>query len=160
MRSNTVYVLVAVVMLALMIYAVHSSMKVPSNLPYAQSTLRIARQLAACDVGEVVIILDGRPSERRSGRMLKLERGRDDRDIALLLDGIKRSRVAKREVNTNNGDMIMVKKTDHSGGLTIQGCFDPDVAPVISDTLESDDLGKIVYGIFRRRGIEPRGERR
>ena len=88
--------------------------------------------------------------------MLTLKPRRDDREILQLLGSIKHLRVSGRENNVDETDRIGIKVKRGGGGVTITGRFDPARAPVVSGVFCSDNLGLIVYDIFRRKGIEPR----
>ncbi len=154
MRGRVLHAVALAAILVFVGYACILIIGVPHSdpLPAARIRAKMARQIQVKEVAKIMILLD-----EPLGQMLVLERGRDDRDIEILLGSIKRLRVPERENRVNETDRIGVSKLKpHSGGMIITGRFDPARAPVVSRTLLSEDLGTVVYDIFRRRGIEPR----
>jgi len=132
-------------------YVVLVSMNVPGNRAGAERLVQAISRIQLRDVDRTVVMLD-----EPGGRTLTLTRERDEAEIARLLHCVKRVRVASREINVNESDRLVVIGRGRSSGVTILGRFDPDRAPVISDTLQSDALAASVYGVFRRHGFEPR----
>lgn len=77
---------------------------------------------------------------------------------------MKRVRVSDRDYRYlgPGRDVIILWGASRNGTPTsqrVEGDFYPDRAPVISATLRSDDLAKVVYSILRAKGIKPRSGR-
>ncbi len=79
------------------------------------------------------------------------------KDIAYI-NALMRSLKNLKAVRGGWDDETMTDEIDLCGveNVSLQGRFDPARAPVVSSFLRSDDLGKIVYAIFRAKGVEPR----
>lgn len=82
-----------------------------------------------------------------------LEGDRDREDIAQLLAALKKIQVSDRAVRVpaiQERIVIMGEKERHLA--TIYGYFDPRRAPVISPTMRSQDVSRIVKDIVKRKG--------
>lgn len=108
-----------------------------------------ARSISPADVKQVFLSLSDRG-------FVILESPRDSYDIKRLMGAIHRITVTDIERPVYTNDQIAVDCWK-SGGVNLYGNFDPDNASVISPAMRSNDLAKIIYDIYRRRGIDPRG---
>ncbi len=108
------------------------------------------KRASSRNVGTITILLGG-------GQGLTLRRPKDGQSIDLMFNSLQRITVSDRGSDSQNGDIIVVGvNPPDAHEIRIHGHFDPDNAPVVSDRLRSDDLGKVVYAVFRSKGIVPR----
>jgi len=152
------WLLYATVLLAgLVVLGVLGQVYLRCAVPYWSRTPDIRRKAALLratppqrvDAIEIVLGVNQR---------LTLTRPADDRHIDVILQSLKRMTVVDSRSSVDNGDdliLVMVKARPRSRVITIEGHLCPG-DPRVSAFLRSDDLGAIVYDIFRRKGTEPR----
>jgi hypothetical protein len=121
-----------------------------SEIPAARNATRFVHSISSMDVKKIVIILDGPDG-------VILTAGKDTNDIRRLIDSLKRVTVLNNECRAETTDQIAVL-TNSGGSVRICGHFAPEDAPVISPSMRSNDLGAIIYDIFKRKGVRPRQE--
>lgn len=101
------------------------------------------------DVTLVRIVLDGEHD-------VELSPHKDSADIRRLMKSLRSIRVKHGCDHVIYDTICILWRKPVGTRSVIRGRFDPDSAPRISSSMESDDLGAVVYDIFKRRGIEPR----
>jgi hypothetical protein len=152
-RSYAIAALLCVIVVGAAMYYLHYvTAKMEAEAKGARLVVKLARSLPTSDVKKIYLSLE---PNRRNDIILKSP---DDAcDIRRLMGAIHRITVTDRECPVYTQDMIVIYCWK-SGGVVLYGNFDPDNAPVISPAMRSNDLAKIIYDIYRRRGIEPRGK--
>ncbi|MCE5324587.1 hypothetical protein LLG46_14920 [bacterium] len=119
----------------------------------AKLKIKAINRISATEIKKITII--------RSGKVVELHPESDMRYIAALLDSMKRIRVEDIERISNYKDRIVITILDKNKKeklFILIGCFDPKCVPVISKSMRSNDLGKIVYDIYKRKDIKSRIE--
>ncbi len=118
---------------------------------YASRELTVVRRMKKVDV--VFIDLD-LPNH---GPSLMLEPPEDNAHIDALMRSLRRVTVMSTTYGWPDRDVVdeirVVSEARGGGNISIEGRFDPGRAPVVSSILRSDDLGKVVYSIFKAKGM-------
>lgn len=122
-----------------------------SDIPNVRRKVDRIKRVSRSDIDAMQILLDRK-------QLLTLKSPEDKGYIDQLVGSLKRMTVADTEFNSTDEDLIIVhvKGKPYGIDIRVEGHFDPDRAPVVSKALRSDDLGKLVYDVFRRKGIVPR----
>ncbi len=97
----------------------------------------------------IVVILDS-----PKGAFLDLRPPKDSVHINAILRSLRHMQMVRGDLDETTADEIIVEGS--GGRVCLDGRFDPARAPVVSSFLRSDNLGKVVYDIFRHKGITPR----
>jgi hypothetical protein len=143
-------VIVAVALIALPVIYISSSPHW-SPSPYMQKTVERLRLTPRNDVLAINVSFSNEWE-------FTLRRPKDDRDINKLLNSLRQMKVVYTKSGIERGGgliIITVKGSPYNDEIRIEGKFQPGEY-FISESLRSDDLGKIVYDIAKRKGIKPR----
>ncbi len=151
-------ILLAITFVALGLYAQRISM----FLFEREGRIQEERYLTSCarqnldvvkrmrQVSYVGIFLD----VNHNGPSVELTAARDRVYIDAIMRSIRRMEVVHSTSPFEDAtDTILVGRLGHC--KPVEGHLDPDREPVVSPTLRSADLAKIVYGIFRAKGVKP-----
>jgi hypothetical protein len=121
----------------------------PANLPpdtyNAHLVVQLAQRLQFDDIQQVAICLDNYST------IVVLRPPADKADIQRLLNAVKCIRVDNDLARTEGRDVLIVD-AHGDGGVNVYGVFDPARAPIISPSMRSNDLSRIVQDIVRRKG--------
>ncbi len=118
---------------------------------WAKRDLSVIRRMKRVDA--VFISLD----VAQRGPSVMLEPPEDNAHIDALMRSLRRVTVMSTTYGWPDRDAVdeirVVSEARGGGNISIEGRFDPGRAPVVSSILRSDDLGKVVYSIFKAKGV-------
>ena len=120
-----------------------------TEAPVCRWRVRQLARMRESDIERILIL-----TSDRLGCRVDLRPGTDAQDIRRLLKVAQRIRVEDRVALARRDEFISFH-TKH-GRIQMWGHFDPKRAPVISPNMRSDDLGWIVQGIAKRKGVQAR----
>lgn len=115
------------------------------------SNLSHVQRVQPDEVRQIWIYAGFYASHGRQAMSAMLSGAGDRKDVARLLAAVKNIHVSDRAMRVpaiQERIFIHAQKTK----ITIYGYFDPRRAPVISPTMRSDDLSRIVQDILKRKG--------
>jgi hypothetical protein len=143
------YVGAAIVILADMAGLLGNPNEMPSDIDYARNIMiPHAKHLQIQDIKEVVIGLDHHYTT------VVLYKPADNVDIQNLTNAVKCIYIDNNLAHIEGKDSLKIKTYINGRGVGLTGDFNPSHAPVISPSMRSNDLSRIVQDIVKRKAKE------
>lgn len=113
--------------------------------------LEIARSINAAQVDWLAIDVSA-TSNKDGPHNVMLYGNKDQKDIERILSAIRSIRLSARKVRVPAVREQIMIKTKRNGSVQLPGYFNPHRAPIISPSMRSADLSRIVHEIVKRKG--------